>query len=478
MGGKTREGARSRSRTKKGGRESKVPANTAPAIASWVKGSSGEVLPGLYELTATRSSTDSLQRMIVNFTKVEPSFPSAGRLTKGFIVIGEEQSVDSERGAKTMFHICSKIKCTTEMNSANAWHVVKLRPITEPQLRLSNHWGRSLHTRLTRVDDMRAEYKERIAQKRSPLSASVPGANVGMDPSAFGGGQTLERDGSQSAAAEDDGDDDQRAHLVSMAHLWTDRDWKSASRQLLGRLIATPGVSQALLNRATASLSVDEPSQKPVDPMARLLELLEGRHKKKGHGVFSDDEDDEEMSVRKRSGREIRLALHKSHPGLLTKRTLKDIIENSGAAWALGAADLQHLLTHIKSTQLTQMPALFRLHGSRTEIMRGNNVRNKRELQTLTLALDLIVGNQPSAAADVLCQRLKALEVAHLEQKWDTAELLELIHPEQGLLADREELLWASKELAVTAKHKLGRPAATAPKKPWTPKPANASPAT
>jgi len=335
-------------------------------------------------------------------------------------------------------------------------------------VRDATHWARTLHTRMTSVSKIRAEFKQKASTGQ--LFQATPFQAPNMDPSVFAG----------ALADLDDGEDDatgdaaqmpplgERSHLrpegrgsslVDIARLWTDADWGSASRVILGRLISTPHVPQDLLDRAIASLSADEPPPRTDDKFERLLEALSSQRGRRGYGagVNSDEEDEEdEMVGRKRSGRERRLALHKSHPGLLTKRTLKEIVETSGAAWALGAGEMEKLMTRLKSTPLTSFPALFRLHANRSEISRGNNVRNKRELQTVTLALDLIVGNQPAAAADVLCQRLKALELAHLEQKWETAELLELIHPEQGLLADREELMLASKELAAQTRFRRG----------------------
>ena len=58
------------------------------------------------------------------------------------------------------------------------------------------------------------------------------------------------------------------------------------------------------------------------------------------------------------------------------------------------------------------------------------NLRTQRELRTLMVAIDLLARLNPARAADVLCQRVKALERASMDGGWASAQFLELIPSE------------------------------------------------
>lgn len=49
------------------------------------------------------------------------------------------------------------------------------------------------------------------------------------------------------------------------------------------------------------------------------------------------------------------------------------------------------------------------------------NLRPQREMKTLCTAMDMLAQKQPAHAADVLGQRLKALEKATMEGHWEDA---------------------------------------------------------
>ena len=67
------------------------------------------------------------------------------------------------------------------------------------------------------------------------------------------------------------------------------------------------------------------------------------------------------------------------------------------------------------------------------------NLRTQRELRTLFVALDLLARSSPGRAADVICQRVKALERSVVEGHWQSAQHLELIPSETGTMLEREE---------------------------------------
>ena len=79
-------------------------------------------------------------------------------------------------------------------------------------------------------------------------------------------------------------------------------------------------------------------------------------------------------------------------------------------------------------------------------------MRNLRELKTLAQALDYLGSNQPSKCADLLAQRLKAIERACIEQHWNTAQFLELLPPEHSTLLEKDEELYLAKEFMLEQK--------------------------
>ncbi|CAK0858151.1 unnamed protein product [Prorocentrum cordatum] len=66
-------------------------------------------------------------------------------------------------------------------------------------------------------------------------------------------------------------------------------------------------------------------------------------------------------------------------------------------------------------------------------------IRNAREARTLCKALDLLAAKAYGQAADLLAQRLKAVEQATVDGHWGKAGWLELLPPEGTTLVDREE---------------------------------------
>ena len=65
--------------------------------------------------------------------------------------------------------------------------------------------------------------------------------------------------------------------------------------------------------------------------------------------------------------------------------------------------------------------------------------RNARESRTLCRALDLLTEKRYGEAADLIAQRLKALERALVDGHWDRAVWCELLSPEGTTLLDRDE---------------------------------------
>ena len=73
-------------------------------------------------------------------------------------------------------------------------------------------------------------------------------------------------------------------------------------------------------------------------------------------------------------------------------------------------------------------------------------LRSTRELKTLGRILDLLAGGFPSKAADVVAQRIKAVERATHEAHWGAAQFLELLPPENSMLLEKDEEMFVTKE--------------------------------
>ena len=80
------------------------------------------------------------------------------------------------------------------------------------------------------------------------------------------------------------------------------------------------------------------------------------------------------------------------------------------------------------------------------------NLRTQREMKTICTALDMLAQKQPAHAADLLGQRMKALEKATLDGHWGSAQFLELLSPEQSGLLERDEHLFTAKEYLLDLK--------------------------
>ena len=144
---------------------------------------------------------------------------------------------------------------------------------------------------------------------------------------------------------------------------------------------------------------------------------------------FDGSSSSEESSFRKGSSAsakssQMRLVRYaERHPGRLASRlllkmqeaTARGALEPIGESKSLAPAVAQnHLLTVL-------LPSLGEKAG----------VRTRRERKTLTKILDSLARGDPAGAADVVAQRVKALERASHEAHWGTAQYLELLPPGQ-----------------------------------------------
>lgn len=81
------------------------------------------------------------------------------------------------------------------------------------------------------------------------------------------------------------------------------------------------------------------------------------------------------------------------------------------------------------------------------------NVRSMRvEVKTLCEVFDRLARKQPKEAADIVAQRVKAVERACQEEHWQSAQYLELINPEAATLLDRGEQVFLAREFLLDQK--------------------------
>ena len=145
-----------------------------------------------------------------------------------------------------------------------------------------------------------------------------------------------------------------------------------------------------------------------------------------------------------RSSQQRLLAYSNRHPGRLASRMLLKMEQATargveGPNHAEGnrtpAVAMNHVLT-ILLPSLGQKAAL----------------RSTRELKTLGSILDLLARGAPSKAADVVAQRIKAVERASHESHWGSAQFLELLPPENSMLLDKDEEMFVAKEYLLEQK--------------------------
>ena len=145
-----------------------------------------------------------------------------------------------------------------------------------------------------------------------------------------------------------------------------------------------------------------------------------------------------------KSGQQALITYSHRRPGRLAARLLmkmkNEVALGSGGASEGSQDKTPPIAVHYFLTLM--MPQL----GSRM------NLRTQRELRTIMVALDLLARKAPARAADILAQRVKALERATSEGHWATAQFLELIPSETSSLLDRDEEVYFSKEFLQTMK--------------------------
>eukprot|EP00435_Cladocopium_sp_Y103_P020627 s2315_g5.t1 len=164
------------------------------------------------------------------------------------------------------------------------------------------------------------------------------------------------------------------------------------------------------------------------------------------HGK-SDDESEsfQDAPADRQASSQLKLTRYaQKMPGRLAGRMLQKMLKES-AHGSVGAASKERNPTPSSAVHYL-MTVLF------PQLSTKLNLRSQRELKTLCTALDMLAVKQPAHAADVLTQRVKAVERATLDGHWGQAQFLELLSPEQGGLLERDEQVYTSREYLLDMK--------------------------
>ena len=168
------------------------------------------------------------------------------------------------------------------------------------------------------------------------------------------------------------------------------------------------------------------------------------------HGEVQSEEEEgfQNASAVHKVSNQVKLAQYaKKNPGRLASRMLLKMAQESargivGAAMEGNESLTPPIAVHYLITML--IPQL----GTRL------NMRTQRELRTLCTALDMLARGEPAHAADLITQRVKALEKATQDTHWGSAQYLELLSPEAGGLLDRAEEVYLNREYLLELKLK------------------------
>eukprot|EP00435_Cladocopium_sp_Y103_P041227 s979_g11.t1 len=165
-----------------------------------------------------------------------------------------------------------------------------------------------------------------------------------------------------------------------------------------------------------------------------------------GSGSDSDDPDFRGGGSDKRSHQLRLVEYSQKRPGRLTSRLLtkmQGLLSRDAGPPILSASSQDLTPPTATSYLLTVMIPTYR---------ERLGVRLLRELRTACAALDNIACGRGEVAADILSQRVKALELQLNDNGWQRAQFLELIAPEGAGLAEQDEQRMAARENALEQK--------------------------
>eukprot|EP00438_Fugacium_kawagutii_P001021 Skav205829 [mRNA] locus=scaffold160:57004:58638:- [translate_table: standard] len=183
-----------------------------------------------------------------------------------------------------------------------------------------------------------------------------------------------------------------------------------------------------------------------------------GRKVAYGRDVATDEEEDAESDYssesdfqkgapEKRSHQLILMEYADLKPGRLASRMMQKMasMTNRTGAPSRSVLAAQNTSTPSVAVQYYQT-LLFPQHKEKL------SVRVQREIRTLAQVLDHLGVGEVERSADLVSQRLKAIELSVQDQGWHRAQYVELIPLESDGLADIEEVRTASREQLLESK--------------------------
>ena len=161
----------------------------------------------------------------------------------------------------------------------------------------------------------------------------------------------------------------------------------------------------------------------------------------------SDSESFQDAPADRKASGQLKLASYaRKKPGRLAARMLHKMVQES-AHGSVGAA--------INEVSPTPPAAVHYLLTVMIPQLGGKaNLRTQRELRTICTAIDMLAQMKPAQAADLLAQRVKALQKASVDGHWGSAQFLELLSPESATLLDRAEEVYTSNQYLLDQKLK------------------------
>ena len=404
-------------------------------------------------------------RAVMKLTSVKDHVAGVGRRAKAIIIIGESRETDEMRGQEVRLHFCpagTAARCTA--GASGCLHVTRCRPITSAVCAQARHWAHRLAGRLDRIDVLVDRARRGSENDQGGLfppadadhNKTPPARKTVQDVVTALPGLTTSELQSLLPAFTCGEIADLRTAAAGMSHCgWV----PEAIDAWFARNAPARGEPETHRPRTRED---DQPSAQEL--LAQLVDRLGCRGRRKRHAPptgsgalgSSGDESSSESDSRgykpptSSSLREANLAIHQKYPGMLAKTGLAQMAEDLGDL-VVGAGEDEGALSsrRLRKRKITEMRAIVRTYV-KTQLIPGldGNPRSRREAETLAAVLDLLVRGRTEAAADVLMQRLKAVELA-ARDGWERATWLELLAPQDSLLASRTEQAGAAREEAI-----------------------------
>ena len=166
----------------------------------------------------------------------------------------------------------------------------------------------------------------------------------------------------------------------------------------------------------------------------------------KGPEDTDSEADFQDALVGQKASNQLRLVQYaKKLPGRLASRLLLKMEQESARGLMRAEDDEAKALTPPAAVH-------YLLTVMLPTLQQRVNLRGQRELKTLCTALDYLGRHQPARAADLLAQRVKALEKASHDGHWTSAQFLELLPPEGAGLLERDEEVFMNREALLELK--------------------------